>query len=81
MGQTKPVTIYKLVSDGTIEEGMLMIAQEKLQLEKDVTDEGKQMILESSGRHFSNFPIHHRRRQEGRAQVYGPAADDGTWHG
>ncbi|XP_062545475.1 SWI/SNF-related matrix-associated actin-dependent regulator of chromatin subfamily A containing DEAD/H box 1 homolog [Armigeres subalbatus] len=39
MGQTKPVTIYKLVSDGTIEEGMLMIAQEKLQLEKDVTDE------------------------------------------
>nr|XP_029714605.1 SWI/SNF-related matrix-associated actin-dependent regulator of chromatin subfamily A containing DEAD/H box 1 homolog isoform X2 [Aedes albopictus] len=40
MGQTKPVTIYKLISDGTIEEGMLMIAQEKLQLEKDVTDEG-----------------------------------------
>ncbi|XP_053694435.1 SWI/SNF-related matrix-associated actin-dependent regulator of chromatin subfamily A containing DEAD/H box 1 homolog isoform X2 [Sabethes cyaneus] len=40
MGQTKPVTIYKLISEGTIEEGMLMIAQEKLQLEKDVTEEG-----------------------------------------
>lgn len=39
MGQTKPVTIYKLISEGTIEEGMLMIAQDKLQLEKDVTDE------------------------------------------
>lgn len=46
MGQTKPVTIYKLVSEGTIEEGMLMIAQEKLQLEKDVTDEGKNPFLE-----------------------------------
>ncbi|KXJ70348.1 hypothetical protein RP20_CCG024025 [Aedes albopictus] len=45
MGQTKPVTIYKLISDGTIEEGMLMIAQEKLQLEKDVTDEGKDQHL------------------------------------
>ncbi|XP_055643899.1 SWI/SNF-related matrix-associated actin-dependent regulator of chromatin subfamily A containing DEAD/H box 1 homolog [Toxorhynchites rutilus septentrionalis] len=41
MGQTKPVTIYKLISDGTIEEGMLMIAQEKLKLEKDVTEEGE----------------------------------------
>lgn len=41
MGQEKPVTIYKLISEGTIEEGMLMIAQEKLQLEKDVTEEGK----------------------------------------
>ncbi|XP_055541042.1 SWI/SNF-related matrix-associated actin-dependent regulator of chromatin subfamily A containing DEAD/H box 1 homolog [Wyeomyia smithii] len=39
MGQSKPVTIYKLISEGTIEEGMLMIAQEKLQLEKDVTEE------------------------------------------
>uniref|UniRef100_A0A182NP32 SWI/SNF-related matrix-associated actin-dependent regulator of chromatin subfamily A containing DEAD/H box 1 homolog n=1 Tax=Anopheles dirus TaxID=7168 RepID=A0A182NP32_9DIPT len=39
MGQTKPVTIYKLVSEGTIEEGMLMIAQQKLQLEKDVTEQ------------------------------------------
>ncbi|XP_050076976.1 SWI/SNF-related matrix-associated actin-dependent regulator of chromatin subfamily A containing DEAD/H box 1 homolog [Anopheles maculipalpis] len=39
MGQKKPVTIYKLISDGTIEEGMLMIAQQKLQLEKDVTEQ------------------------------------------
>ncbi|XP_058120394.1 SWI/SNF-related matrix-associated actin-dependent regulator of chromatin subfamily A containing DEAD/H box 1 homolog [Anopheles ziemanni] len=39
MGQKKPVTIYKLVSEGTIEEGMLTIAQQKLQLEKDVTDQ------------------------------------------
>lgn len=40
MGQTKPVTIYKLITEGTIEEGMLMIAQDKLKLEKDVTEEG-----------------------------------------
>uniref|UniRef100_A0A182PJL1 SWI/SNF-related matrix-associated actin-dependent regulator of chromatin subfamily A containing DEAD/H box 1 homolog n=1 Tax=Anopheles epiroticus TaxID=199890 RepID=A0A182PJL1_9DIPT len=39
MGQTKPVTIYKLISEGSIEEGMLMIAQQKLQLEKDVTEQ------------------------------------------
>uniref|UniRef100_A0A182JM75 SWI/SNF-related matrix-associated actin-dependent regulator of chromatin subfamily A containing DEAD/H box 1 homolog n=1 Tax=Anopheles atroparvus TaxID=41427 RepID=A0A182JM75_ANOAO len=39
MGQKKPVTIYKLVSEGTIEEGMLTIAQQKLQLEKDVTEQ------------------------------------------
>uniref|UniRef100_A0A182XGX4 SWI/SNF-related matrix-associated actin-dependent regulator of chromatin subfamily A containing DEAD/H box 1 homolog n=1 Tax=Anopheles quadriannulatus TaxID=34691 RepID=A0A182XGX4_ANOQN len=39
MGQKKPVTIYKLISEGTIEEGMLMIAQQKLQLEKDVTEQ------------------------------------------
>uniref|UniRef100_A0A182JVJ0 SWI/SNF-related matrix-associated actin-dependent regulator of chromatin subfamily A containing DEAD/H box 1 homolog n=1 Tax=Anopheles christyi TaxID=43041 RepID=A0A182JVJ0_9DIPT len=40
MGQKKPVTIYKLISEGTIEEGMLTIAQQKLQLEKDVTEQG-----------------------------------------
>lgn len=45
MGQTKPVTIYKLVSEGTIEEGMLMIAQEKLQLEKEVTEDGELLLL------------------------------------
>ncbi|XP_058059073.1 SWI/SNF-related matrix-associated actin-dependent regulator of chromatin subfamily A containing DEAD/H box 1 homolog [Anopheles bellator] len=39
MGQQKPVTIYKLISEGTIEEGMMTIAQQKLQLEKDVTEE------------------------------------------
>ncbi|KFB41039.1 AGAP009980-PA-like protein [Anopheles sinensis] len=39
MGQKKPVTIYKLVSEGTIEEGMLTIAQQKLRLEKDVTEQ------------------------------------------
>lgn len=42
MGQTKPVTIYRLVTEGTIEEGMLMIAQDKLKLEKDVTEEGEE---------------------------------------
>lgn len=37
IGQTKEVQIYKLISEGTIEEGMNMIAQEKLKLEKEVT--------------------------------------------
>lgn len=40
MGQTRPVTIYRLISEGTLEEGMHMIAQEKLNLEKEVTGEG-----------------------------------------
>lgn len=37
MGQTKPVTIYRFVADKTIEEGMAMVAREKLNLEKEVT--------------------------------------------
>lgn len=36
MGQTKPVTIYKFISKGSIEEGMLMIANEKLKLEQEI---------------------------------------------
>ncbi|XP_050684992.1 SWI/SNF-related matrix-associated actin-dependent regulator of chromatin subfamily A containing DEAD/H box 1 homolog [Leptidea sinapis] len=37
MGQTRPVTIYRLLSAGTIEEGIYQVAQEKLTLEKHVT--------------------------------------------
>lgn len=37
IGQTKEVVIYKLIAEGTIEEGMDMIAKEKLKLEKEVT--------------------------------------------
>jgi SWI/SNF-related matrix-associated actin-dependent regulator 1 of chromatin subfamily A len=37
IGQTKEVVIYKLIAEGTIEEGMSVIAQEKLKLEKEVT--------------------------------------------
>lgn len=40
MGQKKPVKIIKLISEGTIEEGMFMMAQEKLNLEKEVTNDG-----------------------------------------
>lgn len=38
MGQKKPVTVYRLITDGTIEEGMLMVAEDKLNLEREVTD-------------------------------------------
>lgn len=37
LGQTKPVTIYRFVAEGTIEEGMEMVAKEKLNLEREVT--------------------------------------------
>ncbi|XP_013098392.1 SWI/SNF-related matrix-associated actin-dependent regulator of chromatin subfamily A containing DEAD/H box 1 homolog [Stomoxys calcitrans] len=37
MGQTRQVSIYRLISEGTIEEGMLMVAEEKLKLEQDIT--------------------------------------------
>ncbi|MPC43588.1 SWI/SNF-related matrix-associated actin-dependent regulator of chromatin subfamily A containing DEAD/H box 1 [Portunus trituberculatus] len=44
VGQTRPVKIIRLISKGTIEEGMLQIAQDKLQLEREVTglEEGQQ---------------------------------------
>lgn len=37
MGQQKPVSIVRLISRGTIEEGMFQVAQEKLKLERDIT--------------------------------------------
>ncbi|XP_064213319.1 SWI/SNF-related matrix-associated actin-dependent regulator of chromatin subfamily A containing DEAD/H box 1 homolog isoform X2 [Tribolium castaneum] len=39
MGQTRPVTVYRLVSQGTIEEGMLEMNKEKLKLERQITTE------------------------------------------
>ncbi|KAK9887995.1 hypothetical protein WA026_000284 [Henosepilachna vigintioctopunctata] len=40
MGQTRPVTVYRLISQGTIEEGMLQMNKEKLKLERSITEEG-----------------------------------------
>lgn len=37
LGQTKLVTIYKFIAEGTIEEGMAMVAKDKLNLEREVT--------------------------------------------
>lgn len=37
LGQTKPVHIIRLISKGTVEEGIFRIASEKLQLEQNVT--------------------------------------------
>ncbi|GBM90091.1 SWI/SNF-related matrix-associated actin-dependent regulator of chromatin subfamily A containing DEAD/H box 1 [Araneus ventricosus] len=39
VGQTKNVTIIRLISEGTIEEGILQRATEKLKLERDIHDE------------------------------------------
>uniref|UniRef100_A0A1I8MUS3 SWI/SNF-related matrix-associated actin-dependent regulator of chromatin subfamily A containing DEAD/H box 1 homolog n=1 Tax=Musca domestica TaxID=7370 RepID=A0A1I8MUS3_MUSDO len=47
MGQTRPVSIYRLISEGTIEEGMLMVAEEKLKLEKDITSTDKGEVQET----------------------------------
>lgn len=41
MGQKRPVSIYRMITDGTIEEGIWMMANSKLQLEKDVTADGQ----------------------------------------
>ncbi|XP_076654676.1 SWI/SNF-related, matrix-associated actin-dependent regulator of chromatin, subfamily a, containing DEAD/H box 1 [Halictus rubicundus] len=37
VGQTRPVSIIRLLSEGTIEEGMYEIAQDKLHLEEQIT--------------------------------------------
>ncbi|KER22182.1 hypothetical protein T265_09655 [Opisthorchis viverrini] len=37
LGQTRPVHVIRLIAEGTVEEGILRIASEKLQLEQDVT--------------------------------------------
>ncbi|KAJ8972627.1 hypothetical protein NQ314_000083 [Rhamnusium bicolor] len=37
MGQMRPVTVYRFVSQGTIEEGMLEMNKEKLKLEREIT--------------------------------------------
>ncbi|XP_017780427.1 PREDICTED: SWI/SNF-related matrix-associated actin-dependent regulator of chromatin subfamily A containing DEAD/H box 1 homolog isoform X2 [Nicrophorus vespilloides] len=39
MGQTKPVTVYRLISKDTIEDGMWNLTQEKLKLEKEITSD------------------------------------------
>lgn len=39
MGQTRPVTIYRFITENTIEEGIHLVAQEKLKLEQDITAE------------------------------------------
>lgn len=41
MGQQKPVQVYRLISQGTIEEGMWQMNKEKLRLERDITTDGK----------------------------------------
>lgn len=58
IGQTKEVVIHKLIAEGTIEEGMSVIAQEKLKLEKDVTSmEGKMRGFLSYFKLYLKFPI------------------------
>lgn len=44
IGQTKEVVIHKLIAEGTIEEGMSVIAQEKLKLEKEVTSNESKLL-------------------------------------
>lgn len=41
MGQTKVVNVFRLISRGTIEEGMWQMNQEKLKLEREITTDGK----------------------------------------
>lgn len=46
IGQTKEVVIHKLIAEGTIEEGMSVIAQEKLKLEKEVTSNESKFLIQ-----------------------------------
>lgn len=42
MGQTRDVKVYKLIGEGTVEEGMLDIANEKLKLGKDMSEQDQE---------------------------------------
>lgn len=44
MGQKNPVTVFRFISQGTIEEGMLEMNREKLKLEREITTDGKSFI-------------------------------------
>lgn len=39
MGQTRPVSVYRFISKGSIEQGMWQLTQEKLKLEKEITND------------------------------------------
>ncbi|XP_044759233.1 SWI/SNF-related matrix-associated actin-dependent regulator of chromatin subfamily A containing DEAD/H box 1 homolog [Coccinella septempunctata] len=54
MGQTRPVTVYRLISQGTIEEGMLEMNKEKLKLERQITDDGDNPDVKSVVRLLSS---------------------------
>ncbi|KAI4457082.1 snf2/rad54 helicase family [Holotrichia oblita] len=45
MGQQNPVSVYRLISKGTIEEGMWQLTQEKLKLEKEITSDGMHLRM------------------------------------
>lgn len=45
LGQTKEVVVYKLISKGTIEEGMMSIANEKLRLGKNISNQVEETDL------------------------------------
>lgn len=45
MGQQNPVQVYRLISQGTIEEGMWQMNKEKLKLERDITTDGNIIII------------------------------------
>lgn len=46
IGQTKEVIVYRLVSQNTVEEGMLKIAEEKLKLGRDISSPNKNGLIE-----------------------------------
>ncbi|KAL3272354.1 hypothetical protein HHI36_013833 [Cryptolaemus montrouzieri] len=54
MGQTRPVTVYRLISQGTLEEGMLEMNKEKLKLERSITEEGDNPDVKSVVRLLSS---------------------------
>lgn len=39
VGQTRPVTIYRLLGEGTVEEAMFKMAEEKLRLDSDLSND------------------------------------------
>ncbi|KAF1349007.1 SNF2 family N-terminal domain-containing protein [Delphinella strobiligena] len=68
IGQTKPVTIYKLCTQGTVEEQMMGRIRKKLYLSAKITESMRDI-------HYTPQPSHHKRKRGSDSEAATPVGD------